>query len=138
MGESKRGALLTTIAILFAILAITDILKPLKLEGPTTGLVFFGTRQAGMTNAILGPLMGLILLFYAAGIWRMRRYAMALGWMYAAYVIVNLALYTQLNLPAKTSGEMVFDIVYMIVAIAMTVGTAIILTRRRAELASSF
>ncbi len=48
MGESKRGPLLTTIAILFAILAVTDILKPLKLEGPTTGLVFFGTRQSGM------------------------------------------------------------------------------------------
>ena len=63
MGESKRGALLTTIAILFAVLAITDILKPLHLEGPTTGLVFFGIRQSGTANLILGPLMGLILLF---------------------------------------------------------------------------
>jgi tryptophan-rich sensory protein len=134
MGESKRGALLTTIAILFAILAITDILKPLKLEGPTTGLVFFGTRQTGTANAILGPLMGLILLVYAAGIWLMRRYAMTLGRLYAVYVIVNLVLYTQLNPPAKTSGEMIFGIVYMIVAIAMTVGTALILTRRRVEL----
>ena len=135
MGESKRGALLATIAILFAILAITDILKPLKLEGPTTGLVFFGIRQTGMANVILGPLMGLILLFYAAGIWRMRRYAMMLGWLYAVYVIVNLVLYTQLNPPAKTSGEMICGIVYMILAITITVGTAIILTRRRAELA---
>jgi tryptophan-rich sensory protein len=134
MGESKRGAPLTTIAILFATLAITDILKPLKLEGPTTGLVFFGTRQTGTANLILGPLMGLILLIYVAGIWRMRRYAMTLGWLYAVYVIVNLVLYTQLNPPAKTSGEMIFGIVYMIVAIAMTVGTALILTRRRVEL----
>jgi tryptophan-rich sensory protein len=135
MGESKRGTLLTTIAILFAILAVTDILKPLKLEGPTTGLVFFGIRQSGTANAILGPLMGLILLFYAAGIWRMRRYAMVLGWLYAAYVSVNLVLYTQLNPPAKTLGELVFGIVYMVLAIAITVGTAITLTRRRAELA---
>lgn len=135
MGESKRGALLTTIAILFAILAITDIVKPLKLEGPTTGLVFFGTRQTGIANAILGPLMGLILLFYAAGIWRMRRYAMVLAWLYAVYVIVNLVLYTQLNPPAKTQGEMIFGIVYMILAITITVGTAITLTRRRTELA---
>ena len=135
MEKSKRDALLTTITILFAILAFTDILKPLKLEGPTTGLVFFGTRQTGTANAILGPLMGLILLFYAAGIWRMRRYAMLLGWLYAVYVIVNLVLYTQLNQPAKTSGEMIFGVVYMILAIAMTVGTAIILTRRRTELA---
>ncbi|HLX37371.1 MAG TPA: hypothetical protein VKR29_06195 [Candidatus Binataceae bacterium] len=134
MGESNRGALLTTIAILFAILAITDILKPLKLEGPTTGLVFFGIRQSGTANLILGPMMGLILLFYAAGIWRMRRYALTLGWLYAAYVIVNLMLYTQLNPPAKSSGEMIFGIVYMILAIAITVGTAIVLTRRRADL----
>jgi tryptophan-rich sensory protein len=134
MGASKRGTLLTTIAILFAILAITDLLKPLKLEGPTTGLVFFGIRQSGAANAILGPLMGLILLFYAFGIWRMRRYAMLLGWLYAAYVIVNLVLYTQLNPPAKDSGELVFGIVYMVLAIAITVGTAITLTRRRAVL----
>jgi hypothetical protein len=135
MGEARRGALLTTIAILFAILAITDILKPLKLEGPTTGLVFFGTRQSGIANVILGPLMGLILLFYAAGIWRMRSYALKLGWLYAAYVIVNLVLYTQLNPPARNSSEMIFGVVYMILAIGITVGTAIILTRRRSELA---
>ncbi len=134
MEDSKRGALLTTIAILFAVLAVTDILKPLKLEGPTTGLVFFGIRQSGTANLILGPMMGLILLFYAAGIWRMRRYAMMLGWLYAAYVIVNLVRYTQLNPPAKNSGEMIFGIVYMILAITITVGTAIILTRRRTEL----
>ncbi len=134
MGESKRGTLLTTIAILFAILAITDILKPLHLEGPTTGLVFFGIRQTGTANLILGPLMGLILLFYAAGIWRMRRYAMMLGWLYAAYVMVNLVLYTQLNPPAQTSGERLFGIVYLILAITITVGTALILTRRRTEL----
>ena len=134
MAESKRGAMLSVIAVLFAVLAITDILKPLHLEGPTTGLVFFGIRQAGIANAILGPLMGLILLFYAAGIWRMRRYAMSLGWLYAVYVIVNLVLYTQLNPPAKTSGEMIFGVVYMILAITITVGTAIALTRRRSEL----
>ena len=135
MEESKRGTSLTVIAILFAILAITDILKPMKLEGPTTGLVFFGVRQTGTANLILGPLMGLILLFYAAGIWRMRRYAMPLGWLYAVYVIVNLGLYTQLNPPAKTSGEMVFGGVYMVLAITITVGTALLLTRRRSELA---
>jgi tryptophan-rich sensory protein len=134
MGESKRGILLTIIAILFAILAITDLLKPLKLEGPTTGLVFFGIRQTGIANVILGPLMGLILLYYAAGIWRMRRYAMTLGWLYAAYVIVNLVLYTQLNPPASTSGERLFGLVYLFLAITITVGTALILSRRRAEL----
>ena len=135
MGNSKRGTAFSIIAILFAILAITDILKPLHLEGPTTGLVFFGVRQTGIANTILGPLMGLILLAYAAGIWRLRRYAMPLGWAYAIYVIVNLGLFVNLNPPAKTRGEMVFGIVYMVGAITMTIATALMLTRRRNDLA---
>ena len=134
MGESKRGALLSVLAILFAILAISDILKPLHLEGPTTGLVFFGTRQSGLANAILGPLMGIILLAYAAGMWLMRRYAIIIGWLYAVYVVLNLALYVKLNPPAKTQGEMIFGIVYMVLAIAITVGTASLLTSRRKAL----
>ena len=96
--------------------------------------MFFGIRQTGIANIILGPLMGLILLYYAAGIWRMRRYAMTLGWLYAAYVIVNLVLYTHLNPPASTSGERLFGLAYLFLAITITVGTALILSRRRAEL----
>ena len=65
----------------------------------------------------------------------MRRYTIVLGWLYAAYVIVNLVRYTQLNPPAKNLGELIFGIVYMVLAIAITVGTAITLTRRRSELA---
>ena len=135
MEESKRGPLLTTIAILFAIVAISDILKPLKLEGATTGLVFFGVRQSGTANAILGPMLGLILLAYAAGIWMMRRYAMVVGWIYAIYVAINLILFVMRNPPAQTQGEMIFGIVYMILALTITFGTAIILTRRREQLA---
>ena len=137
MGESRRGPLLTTIAILFAILALTDILKPLKLEGPTTGLVFFGIRQTGIANTILGPLMGLILLFYAAGIWRLRRYAMMLGWLYAAYVIVNMPLFI-----LKYHGTAVMQehswaylVPYPFVAIGVSSGAAWLLYRRKADLA---
>ena len=71
MDEAKRGGLLTTLAILFALVAIEDLLKPFKLEGPETGLVFFGTRQTGLANAILGSALGFVLLAYAAGIWRL-------------------------------------------------------------------
>ncbi|MGA6973227.1 MAG: hypothetical protein WBY93_16460, partial [Candidatus Binatus sp.] len=70
MGVSRRSVGLTILAILFAILALSDILKPLHLEGATTGLVFFGKRLSGAPNAILGPLLGIFLLIYAAGIWR--------------------------------------------------------------------
>lgn len=135
MGESKRTGFLTTIAILLVILAITDFLKPFKLEGPTTGLVFLGIRRAGIANAILGPLVGLVLIAYAAGIWRMRRYALPLGWVYAVYVILNLFLYILRNPTPQDPHEQVFGIVYSIVAITMTIATAVILTRRRNDLA---
>jgi len=134
MADSRRGGGLTTLAILFAILALTDILKPFHLEGPTTGLVFFGERLSGMPDAILGPLLGIILLIYAAGIWRMRRYAMYLGYLYASYVTLNLALFSIRNPPPASQSEMIFGIVYIILALALSWGTAILLTRRRVDL----
>jgi hypothetical protein len=134
MADSRRGGALTTMAILFAILAITDILKPFHLEGATTGLVFFGKRLSGVPDAILGPVLGIILLTYAAGIWRMRRYAIYLGFAYAIYVTINLVLFTATNPPPPSQGEMIFGIVYSILALIFSWGAAIILSRRKAEL----
>jgi len=134
MAEKSRGTTLTVLAILFALLAITDILKPFHLEGPTTGLVFFGKRLASTPDAILGPLLGIILLIYAAGIWRMRRYALGLGYAYAIYVALNLVLFSVRNPPPASQSERIFGIVYVILALAFTWGTAILLARRKAEL----
>lgn len=134
MAESTRGRALTTMAILFAVLAITDILKPFHLEGATTGLVFFGKRLSGAPDAILGPALGIVLLIYAAGIWRMRRYAMYLGFAYAIYVTINLALFTATNPPPPSQTEMIFGIVYSILALLFSWGTAILLNRHKAEL----
>ena len=134
MAGSRRGGGLTTLAILFAILALTDILKPLHLEGPTTGLVFFGKRLGGTPDAILGPILGIILLTYAAGIWRMRRYALYLGYAYAIYVTINLALFSASNPPPASQSEMIFNIVYVILALAFSWGTAILLNRRKVDL----
>jgi len=134
MDDSRRGGMLTTLAILFAILALTDILKPLHLEGPTTGLVFLGKRLSGTPDAILGPLLGIILLIYAAGIWQMASYAMYLGYAYAIYVTLNLALFWARNPPPASQREMIFDIVYIIFALAFSWGTVILLSRRKADL----
>ena len=135
MVESRRGGVLTTLAVLFGILGVTDILKPFHLEGPTTGLVFFGKRLSGAPDAILGPLLGIFLLIYAAGIWRMRRYAMPLAYAYAIYVTLNLVLFSVRNPPPASQGEMIFGIVYIVGALALSWGTATLLRRRRAELA---
>ena len=134
MADSRRGRGLTTLAILFAILALTDILKPFHLEGPTTGLVFFGKRLSGTPDAILAPILGIVLLTYAAGIWRMRRYARYFGYAYAIYVTINLALFSARNPPPASQSEMIFGIVYIILALAFSWSTAILLSRRKVDL----
>ncbi|MDO8433134.1 MAG: hypothetical protein Q7S58_12060 [Candidatus Binatus sp.] len=132
--NSKRGAILTTMAVLLVLLGIEDILKPLRLEGPTTGLVFFGTRLSDTPNAILGPLLGVFLLIYASSIWQMRRSAITIAYIYAIYVTINLALYTMKYPTPPTRGEQIFGIVYSILALVLTWGTAILLSRRKADL----
>ena len=134
MANSRRSGALTILAILFAILAVSDILKPLHLEGATTGLVFFGKRLSGTPDAILGPILGIILLIYAAGIWRMRRYALYLGYAYAIYVTINLALFSVRNPPPASQGDMIFGLVYIVFAFAFSWGTAILLSRHKGEL----
>ncbi|MGC2277752.1 MAG: hypothetical protein WA571_17200 [Candidatus Binatus sp.] len=131
MANSRRGTALTVLAILFAILAVSDILKPLRLEGPTTGLVFFGKRLSGAPNAILGPILGIVLLIYAAGIWRMSRYALYLGYAYAIYVTINLILFSARNPSLTSRSEMIFGIVYIVFALALSWGTPVLLSRRQ-------
>jgi hypothetical protein len=134
MANSRRGVFLTTMAILFVVLAITDILKPFRLEGPTTGLVFFGHRLSGAPDAIVGALVGIFLLVYAVGVWRMLRYAMYLGFAYAIYVTLNIVIFT-VSYPMPTDRpDQIFGIVYSTLAIVFSWATAIVLNRRKADL----
>ena len=134
MAESRRGGVFTTLAILFGILGVIDILKPFHLEGETTGLVFFGQRLTGTADAIMGPALGIILLIYAAGIWRMRRYALYLGYAYAVYVTLNLVLFQMRNPPPPSQTERIAGFIYVILALTFSWGTAILLSRRKTEL----
>src|SRR5215470_13449458 len=96
--QTKRGGFLTAMAILLGLAAIVDVLKAftkpppghklLGLKMPPTGIVVLGVRHTGSGAAILGLLVGAILFFYAVGIWRMKRYALTVAWIYAAYVIL--------------------------------------------------
>src|SRR5579871_2984502 len=112
MEQPKRGAMLTIAAILFALLALSDFLKPLT-EDDKTGLVLLGVRLHGVADAILAPLLGLILVVYAIGIWRMRRYAMPLGWAYAAFVLMNMILFRIYN-PPQNQSNLLLGIGFMI------------------------
>ena len=136
MAEAKRGGALTTFGVLFSILAVSNLLKPFRLEGEDTGFVLLGHRLSGTLNAIVGPLFGIYLAVYALGILRMRRFAVPMGQAYATYVILNLITFGLWGPkpPDAGVGYMIFGIVYAIIAIGGSLGCAIMLTQRKAEL----
>lgn len=134
MPKTPRGRALTVFAIAFALLAISNLLKPLQIGGEQTGFVFFGTRLGGLANTIIGPLFGIFLAAYAYGIWTMKRFAMAMGHAYATYVILNLILFNFRNTVPDTTAYQIFGIVYAAIAIGVSLGAAVLLTQRKAEL----
>ena len=136
MAEPHRGRVLTMFAVLFGILALSNILKPFRIGGDQTGFVLFGHRLTGAANAIAGPLFGLYLLVYALGLWGMRRYALPMAYAYAAYVILNLVLFNFFGPkpPDAGIGYAIFGIVYATVAIGVSSGAAYLLSQQKAAL----
>ena len=132
MAGKSRGAALTIFAILFGLLAISNFLKPFSHD-PRIGFVFMGVRLHGTGNAIMGPLFGFLLLVYAYGIWTMRRFALPVAYIYTAWVIVNMVLYSMKN-PADPHSSIVFTIAATAIGIGVPLATAIILSRRQADL----
>lgn len=133
---ARRGPALTLIAVVLALLAVSNLLKPFQLEGAETGLVFLGRRLSPGGSSIAGPLVAIYLAALAAGIWSLRRWALPMARVYAAYVTANLVLF-----PFRTPwppdagvGYLVFGVVYTVLAIGGAAATAILLGHRRAEL----
>jgi hypothetical protein len=109
-------------------------MKPFRLGGEQTGFVLFGERLSGTANAVAGPVFGAFLLAYAAGIWRMKRFALEMAYAYAAYVILNLVLFNVRTPQPPGAGNLVFGIVYSAVAIGVSSGAAYLLAKRKPEL----
>ena len=128
---SRRGSALSIFAVLFVLLAISDLLKPFAFEGSQTGFVFFGRRLSGAANAILGPAFGVYLLVYAFRIWRMKRSALVMGYLYAAYVVVNLILFNVRNPVPPGVGYLIFGIVYAAVGIGVSCAAVYLLHQRK-------
>jgi hypothetical protein len=128
--ETKRGPVFTVFASLFALLALSNLSKP--FSGGHAGLVFLGTKTAGLANDILSPAFGIYLLVYAWGIWTQKRWAIPMAWAYAVWVPINMALFTMKT--PQNWGSPVFGLVYMTIAIGVSWGSAILLTRNRATL----
>src|SRR5262245_3165026 len=135
-GETGRSGTMTTLAVLFGLLAVSNLLKPVTQAmdpGGNAGFVFFGQRLHGVANAIMGPLFGLILVVYAYGIWTSKRWVVPLAWGYAAYVILNLVLYAA-DPPPGSDTPAAFLLGYALVAIGVSTGAALYLHRRRGRL----
>jgi hypothetical protein len=132
----ERGPLLGAFAALFAVLAVSDLAKPLEASagaGLRPGFVLFGQRLSGTANAVVGPLFGLYLLVYAIGIWRMRRWALPMGIAYAGYVLANLVLF-RLRDPEPLREGVVFGVIYAVIALGASWGAVWALSRRRTAL----
>lgn len=129
--EARRGPVLTTFAVLFVLLALSNLSKPLSRGN--AGFVFFGTKTSGVANAILGPAFGIYLLIYAVGIWQQRRWSVPMACAYAIYVPVNMLLFS-IKTP-QNWGSPLFGLVYAAIALSVSWGSAILLTRRRTHLA---
>lgn len=121
MADRERGTALTVIAVLFGLLAVSNLLKGFRLGGDQTGFVFLGDRLTGMPNAVLGAAFGIYLLAYAWGIWTLRTWALPMGIAYLLYVIVNLVMFQVRGPkpPGAGVGFMIFGLVYAAVAIGV-------------------
>ncbi len=136
MAEKSRGVTLTVFALLLALMAVSNFLKPFS-HNPGVGFVFFGTRLSGLPNMIVAPIFGIMLAVYAYGIFAMRKFALPIGIFYAAYVIINMPLFilTYHGSPVMQEHSWAYLVPYPFVAIGVSSGAAVLLYFRKADLA---
>lgn len=134
MPTAERGRALTALAIVLALLAVSDFLKPLRLEGADTGLVVLGRRLVGRDAGIAGAVAGTFLALYALGVWQRRRWALPMACLYGAHVILNVLLFPfrTPQPPDAGLGYWTFGVVYTVLAIGGSIACIVLL--RRADL----
>ena len=101
MSEATRGRFLSTMAVLFSILALSNATKVFQsMNSPTQGFVLFGIRFETLApNLVFGLLFAAILAAYARGIWKMQRWVLPISVAYAFYVPTNLVLFWYMRSP---------------------------------------
>lgn len=134
----RRGLFLTVMAVLFAVLALSNFTKAWQhVQNPRTlGVVIFGVRaETFASNLLLGAGMGLVLAAYSYGLWRLRRWVAPLSVAYAFYVPLNLVLfwYYQISPEIPPLGSI---LAYLAVAFTGSIGTALYLAYHRDRLAT--
>jgi hypothetical protein len=134
--KRSRDPVPTALAVAMGLMAISNFFKPVSqalAPDGNAGFVFFGHRLHGLANALIGPAFGVLLAAYAYGVWTRRRWVVPLAGAYAAYVVVNLVLFT-LDPPPGSDTPFVFLMIYALIAIGVSSGGALYLYRNREEL----
>lgn len=121
--------LMRSFAMLFALMALSNVLKPFAYSAET-GFVLLGHRLSGTPNVVAALTFAAVLSAYAVGIWSEKRYAVSLGAGYALYVLANLVAWNFYK-PEGTQTPILFAIPYLISAIGVSSGSAVLLWRHR-------
>ena len=124
--------LLRILGVGFCLLAVSNMTKFLEMSS-NQGFMFFGMRQRGTPDLVWGWIFGLYLLIYGIGVLRMRAWALPMGTAYAAYVVINLVLFT-IRMSDEAFAHPLFGIIYAVVAIAGSSGAVYLLRKHRDEL----
>ncbi len=134
-GVASRGVFLTIITALFVVLAISDFTKGFQYANDPAvgGLVILGHKFQGVgINLVLGPIFGIFLLTYAFGVWKLKAWVLPLAMVYAFYVPTNMVLFWSLH--QLTPPTVRFIVLYLILSLGGSVGTAIYLAYHRERL----
>jgi hypothetical protein len=123
---------LRVFAVIFALLAISNMTKPLELQ-PEHGFVLLGRRLRGTPDLVVAPMFGAYLAAYAYGLWNARRFALPMGIAYAGWVPLNMYLFT-VRSPEELGVNSLFGVPYMIVAMSISMGAAVTLLLLRRHL----
>jgi hypothetical protein len=121
---------LRVVAVLIALRAVTDVLKPL---GAGSGFVFFGKLLTGTACYVLAPIVGAVMLAYAYGLWQLRRFALPIGIAYGVLVTINLAVFPLLQgLPP--GFNVLAYVAFALVGLGVSWGAVLLLSARQQEL----
>ena len=132
MVEPRTARIFRGLAICFWLLAISNFSKPLQLT-EHSGFVLFGTRLAGGDGVLWSLVFGTYLAVYGLGLWYMKRIVIGMAHTYALYVVVNLSLYW-INHPPPSTVDVIPAVIYSLVAVSVSAGSAVLLSLHRKEL----
>lgn len=132
----RRGMFLTVMAVLFAVLAVSDLTKALQhlLDPEHLGVVIFGVRfESPLANLVLGATVATLLASYSYSLWRLHPMIVPLSIGYAFYVPTNLVLFW-FRQTGDPQVSVVFILLYLAVALPGSIGTALYIAYHRDEL----